>query len=75
MKTPNLNLTDFFELDQKEILMVLASQLYEKGNLSLGQAADLAGVSKRYFAERLADYGLSIFNYPFDDLSKDVRNA
>ena len=75
MKTLNLNLPDSFELDEKEILMVLASQLYEKGNLSLGQGADLASVSKRYFAERLADYGVSIFNYPVDDLSKDVRNA
>ena len=51
MKTLNLNLPDSFELDEKEILMVLASQLYEKGNLSLGQGADLASVSKRYFAE------------------------
>ena len=55
--------------------MLVASTLYEKGKLSLGQAADLAGLTKRTFAELLGKYGVSIFNYPPSDLTRDVKNA
>ncbi len=55
--------------------MVLASRLYEQGKLSLGQAAEVAGLSKRTFAELLGSYNVSIFNYPPSDLSRDVANA
>jgi predicted HTH domain antitoxin len=63
------------DLDSKELTMMVASQLYEVGKLSLGQAADVAGYSKRTFAELLSKYKVSIFNYPTTDLSKDVANA
>lgn len=63
------------DLDSKELSMMVASQLYEKGSLSLGQAADVAGYSKRTFAELLGKYKVSIFNFPSSDLSKDVANA
>jgi predicted HTH domain antitoxin len=55
--------------------MLLASRLYEQGRLSLGQAADMVGLTKRAFAELLGDYNVSIFNFPATDLSKDVDNA
>lgn len=75
MKTLVLNIPDTIEIEDSEALMAIASRLYEKGKLSLGQAADLAGLSKRAFMEVLADYGVSIFNYSPDDLDKDIRNA
>jgi predicted HTH domain antitoxin len=55
--------------------MLVASRLYEQGRLSLGQAAELAGLSKRTFAELLGNYNVSIFNFPASDLSRDVANA
>jgi predicted HTH domain antitoxin len=55
--------------------MILASRLYEQGKLSLGQAAELANLSKRTFAELLGKYNVSIFNYPASDISRDVANA
>lgn len=55
--------------------MLIASKLYEKGKLSLGQAAELAGYSKRTFMELLKDYDVSIFNYPSSELEKDAENA
>jgi len=55
--------------------MVLASRLYEQGSLSLGQAAEMASMSKRAFAELLGVYGVSLFNYPATDLSRDAANA
>jgi predicted HTH domain antitoxin len=56
-------------------MMLLASKLYEQGKLSLGQAAELAGLTKRTFAELLNRYNVSIFNSPSSDLSSDVANA
>jgi predicted HTH domain antitoxin len=60
------------ELDEEKIL--LAANLYKNGKLSLGRAAEVAGLTKRMFAELLGSYGVSIFNYPPTDLSKDVKN-
>ena len=70
-----LNIPDTFDLDDKEVLMILASRLYEQGKLSLGQAAELVGLSKPSFAGLLGKYNVSIFNYPSSDLSRDVKNA
>jgi predicted HTH domain antitoxin len=75
MKTLTINLPDTIDLDDKDLAMILASRLYEQGKLSLGQAAELANLSKRTFAELLGKYDVSIFNYPASDLSRDVANA
>lgn len=75
MKTLQLNIPDTVDFDDKEALMAIASRLYEKGKLSLGQAADLAGLSKRTFMEIIGNYGVSIFNYSPEDLDQDIENA
>lgn len=75
MKTIVLNIPDTIELDDHEALMTLASRLYERGRLSLGQAAELVGLSKRSFMEILGSYGVSVINHPSSDLTRDVENA
>lgn len=75
MKTLTFNIPDSLDLDNKEVAMLLATKLYEQGKLSLGQAAELGGLTKRTFAELLGNYNVSIFNFPSSDLSKDVKNA
>ena len=75
MKTLTLNLPDSLDLDNSDLSMLIATKLYEQGKLSLGQAAELAGITKRTFAELLAKYEVSIFNSPASDLAKDVANA
>ena len=75
MKVLTLNIPDSVDLDNREIAMLVASRLYEQGKLSLGQAAEIAGLSKRTFAELLGSYNVSIFNYPPSDISRDVNNA
>lgn len=75
MKTVNLKIPDTVDLDDKDIAMIVASTLYERGKLSLGQAAELAGLTKRTFVELLGKYDVSIFNYPPSDLVRDVQNA
>lgn len=63
------------DIDNNEASMLFASKLYEKGKLSLGQAAELAGLSKRVFIELLGKYGVSVFNYPISDIERDFKNA
>lgn len=75
MKTLHLNLPETVDFDDREALMAIASRLYEKGKLSLGQAATLVGLSKTVFMETLGNYGVSVFNYSPDDLDRDVENA
>lgn len=75
MRTVTLNLPDSLDMDRSEVAMFIAARLYEQGKLSLGQAAEMAGLTKRTFAELLSRYNVSIFNYPSSDLSKDVSNA
>lgn len=75
MKTLTLNLPDTLDMDEKQIAMLVTTRLYEQGRLSLGQAAEVAGLTKRTFAELLGSYDVSIFNFPVSDLSKDIANA
>ena len=53
MKTLTLNIPDNLDIDNKELVLLLASKLYEQGKLSLGQSA-----------ESLNKYNVSIFNFP-----------
>ena len=75
MKTLTLNIPDSVEVNNKDLAMLVSTKLYEQGKLSLGQAAEVAGLSKRTFAELLGSYNVSIFNFPASDLSSDVSNA
>jgi predicted HTH domain antitoxin len=75
MKVISLNIPDNLDMNSKDLAMLLAARLYEQGKLSLGQAAEMTGLTKRTFAELLGNYGVSIFNYPASDIINDVRNA
>lgn len=75
MRAVTLNIPESVNINDQEVAMVVATSLYEKGKLSLGQAAEMTGLSKRTFAELLSRYEVSIFNYPASDLSRDVENA
>jgi predicted HTH domain antitoxin len=73
MKTLTVQIPD--HLDEREAKMLLAAKLYEKGSLSLGQAAELSGYSKRAFMEILGDFGVSIFNLSEEELETEIENA
>ncbi|HLD52926.1 MAG TPA: UPF0175 family protein [Sediminibacterium sp.] len=73
MKTLTLQIPD--NLDEKDAQTLLAAKLYEKGDLTLGQAAELAGYTKRTFMELLANYDVSIFNYTEEELDKEILHA
>ena len=75
MKTITFNIPETLEISNYEVIMILATQLYQSSKLSLGQAAEMAGLSKNSFIELLSKNEVSIFNYPESDLVKDVANA
>lgn len=75
MKTLTLSIPDHLDLDPNEAAMLLATRFYEQGKLSLGQAAELAGYSKRTFMELLSRYNVPVFNYAPNELANDVKNA
>ncbi|MBK9215571.1 MAG: UPF0175 family protein [Chloracidobacterium sp.] len=70
--TLEINLPDSVKLSDFDLKMTLAAKMYEDGTLSGGQAANLAGVSKREFLESLGKYGVSIFGYSLDELEDDM---
>lgn len=75
MKTITLQIPDTLDLDRQEAAMLLATKLYEQGKLSLGQAAELAGYSKRTFMELLSKYNVPVFNYDPGEIVNDIKNA
>lgn len=75
MKTLTLSVPDSLDVNNKELAMLVATKLYEQGKLSIGQAAELAGFTKRTFIELLGNYNVSIFNIPASDIKRDISNA
>lgn len=70
-----LKVPEHFGIDEGEAKMTLAAGLFKKGKLSLGQAAELVGLSKRAFMEFLAMYDTELINYSPDELDNDLTNA
>ncbi|MBN1187898.1 MAG: UPF0175 family protein [Bacteroidales bacterium] len=72
MKHLTIEIPDNLNLNEKETKRFLAAKMYESGKLSLGQAADLAGLSKTAFSEILGDFDVSLINYPPSDIIRDA---
>ncbi len=75
MRTIQLNIPDEVDLKDYDFTMIIASKLYEDGALTSGQAAQMAGLSKRTFIELLGRYGVSVFSKSISDLHSDITNA
>lgn len=57
------------------LLMRQAVEGYLEKRLSLGAAAELAGVSYAEMAAHLAGLGVPFYRYSADDLARDVKRA
>jgi predicted HTH domain antitoxin len=51
---------------------MLAAKLFETERLTLGQAAELARMSKRSFVEALGRMGVPVFSYPAKELAGEI---
>lgn len=72
MKKIVLNIPDSLDLNENETKRFLAAKLFESGKLSLGQAAELANMTKVAFSELLSDYNVSLINYSSSDSLRDA---
>jgi len=60
------------EVPVEEARLLLMIKLFETGRLSLGQAARMAGYSKKAFMELLAKAGVPVFDYPAGELEGEL---
>ena len=67
-----LEIPDSANVNESEMKRMLAAQLYAAGRLSLGQAAEIADMSKVSFAEILHQYDVSLISYPVSEMIKDA---
>lgn len=58
-----------------ELRLAAAVKLYELGRLSSGAAADLAGVPRTVFLQKLGAYGVVTFRFTEDELREDLARA
>lgn len=72
MKELVLHIPERLNLSERETKRFLAAKMFEAGKLTLGQAADLADLSKTTFAELLADYDVSLINYAPSEIISDA---
>jgi predicted HTH domain antitoxin len=75
MRTIEVHIPDTVDLKDYEFSMIIATKLYQDAKLSAGQAAEIAGLSKRAFLEIRGKYGDSVFSDSINDLQSDIVNA
>jgi predicted HTH domain antitoxin len=75
LRTLQLNFPNTIEQSDDQLRLLIAAKLYENGTLTSGQAAELAGLSKRGFIEVLGNYNVSVFSTLVEDLEADIENA
>ncbi len=59
------------KLDERDVMTDVAIGLYKRGQVSLGRAAEIAGVSSPEFLNELGRRRIPI-NYDVDDLRADI---
>lgn len=72
MSTTELRVNLPSGLSTDEVTLLLAIKLYEVGKVSLGQAATIAGYSKRAFMEILGRYNVPVFAYSPEELRAEL---
>ncbi|HMU33040.1 MAG: UPF0175 family protein [Acidobacteria bacterium] len=71
--TVELNLPESVRLSGDELKLILAAKLFDLGELSSGQAAKMAGITRREFLESVGKYGVSIFQYDAEEFKEDLE--
>ncbi len=60
------------EISADDAKLLLAIKLYETDRLSIGQAAKMAGYSKRAFVELVSWYGVPVVGYSAAELAQEM---
>ena len=59
---------------EAQIRLMAALKMFELGKLSLGKAAELAGLSRVEFLESCGRYRVSVFNCPPEELEGELAS-
>jgi predicted HTH domain antitoxin len=72
MTIMTLHVPESLEKEHEKTVRLIAAKLYEAGKVSLGQAAEMCGLSKRDFPAVLAEFGVNYIQYTYEDIMEDL---
>ena len=61
-------------LDEWDVRVASAVELYRVGKVTLKQAADIAGVCVEDFMKILGQRGISVLNWPPEELKEELKS-
>jgi len=70
-----LTVPDMANLSKTDAQILFAMKLFESENLSLGKAAEMAGLSYRTFYELLIRHGVPVVSMTEEDVLEEVTNV
>jgi len=70
-----LTIPDMVNISQTDAQILFAIKLFESETLSLGKAAEVAGLSYRTFNELLVRYGIPVVSMTEKDIIEEIANA
>ena len=70
-----LEVPDVANVSQTDAQILFAMKLFESDKLSMGKAAEAAGLSYRTFYELLARYGIPVTTMTEEDVKSEIENA
>ena len=70
-----LEIPDLANISQTDAQILFAMKLFETDKLSLGKAAEVAGLSYRTFYELLIRYGIPTVTMTEEDVKSEIENA
>jgi predicted HTH domain antitoxin len=75
MQQMTLTIPDAANISKADAQILFAVKLFETEKLSLGKAAEAAGLSYRTFHELLIKYNIPVVTYSEEDIKTDLENA
>ncbi|HRI65533.1 MAG TPA: UPF0175 family protein [Polyangium sp.] len=60
---------------ERELRLLLATKLFELKRVSIGQAADIAGLGKVAFMDELGRMGVAVINFDTDQLAGEFADV
>ena len=70
-----LEVPDAANVPQTDAQILFAMKLFEANKLSLGKAAEVAGLSYQAFYEMLIRYGIPVVTITEEDVKWEIENA
>lgn len=72
MTIMTLHVPESLEKEHEKTVRLIAAKLYEAGKVSLGQAAEMCGLSKQDVPAVLAEFGVNYIQYTYEDIMEDL---